>query len=140
MPWLARTADRLGGPGVAGSALVRRLVAERDPATAPTESPLEDVILALLRSAGLPEPARQFEVDGVRIDIAWPAPRLGIEADSRIWHGGRLDVQRNSAKANRLLHQGWRILRFTWADARDRPVQLVDSVRRGLSHAGEQVG
>jgi very-short-patch-repair endonuclease len=132
MSWLGRSLDRLGGRGQPGCALVRALVAERDPAAAPTESRLEDVIVRLLRAARLPDPVRQHRVGGVRIDLAYPGERLGIEADGRIWHGGRLDVQRNSSKGNVLVHQGWRILHFTWADAHHRPGALVESVAAQL--------
>ena len=119
---LRRTLDRLGGPGRSGAGVLRELVDERDPATAPTQSVLEDRLLDELRRAGLPEPVRQYDVAGVRLDFAYPERGLGIEADSRIWHGGRSDVQRNSDKANLLVAHGWRVLHFTWADVRHRRV------------------
>ncbi len=131
-PLLTRTPDRLGGPGRSGAGVLRELVEERDPATAPTESVLEDALLRVLRRGGLPEPVRQYEVGGVRLDAAYPEIRLGIEADSRVWHGGRLDVQRNSDKANALVARGWRILHFTWRDLRHRPSYVVDAVGRQL--------
>ena len=115
---LNRTLARLGGPGRSGAGVLRELVDERDPATAPTQSVLEDMLLRVLRKGGLPEPVRQYEVGGVRLDFAYPEIRLAIEADSRIWHGGRLDVQRNSDKGNVLLAKGWRVLHFTWSDIR----------------------
>jgi len=129
---LASTLERLGRQGRRGAAVLRALVEERDPATAPTESVLEDALLRVLRRAGLPEPVRQYGVGGVRLDFAYPHLRLGIEADSRIWHGGRTDVQRNSDKANVLVAHGWRVLRFTWSDVRRRPAYVVDAVARGL--------
>ena len=138
--WMVRSLARLGGRGRCGSAALGALLSERSPGGPPTESPLEDAIVALLRDAGLPDPVRQHRVGGVRIDLAYPAVRLGIEADGRIWHGGRLDVQRNSEKANTLVHHGWRMLHFTRADAAERPSGVVDSVLRELSAAGEAVG
>lgn len=132
---LTRTLERLAGPGRRGAAVLRKLVEERDPATAPTQSVLEDRLLRELRRAGLPEPVRQYEVGGVRLDLAYPAVRLGIEADSRIWHGGRDDEQRNSRKANVLVAHGWRVLHFTWADVRWRPESAVEAVARELALA-----
>jgi len=108
--------------------VLRALVQERDPTTMPTESALEDALLRVLRQAGLPAPVRQSEVAGVRLDFAYPAYRLGIEADSRIWHGARVDVQRNRDKGNLLVAQGWRMLHFTWSDIRRTPAYVVDSV------------
>jgi very-short-patch-repair endonuclease len=132
---LTRTLERLGGPGRNGAGVLRALVEERDPATAPSESVLEDRLFQLLRRAGLPEPVRQYEVAGVRLDGAYPHRRLGLEADSRIWHGGRLDVQRNSDKANLLLAHGWRVLHFTWSDLTRRAPYVVGSVAQELAWA-----
>lgn len=132
---LGRTLDRLGAPGRSGAGVLRALVEERDPATAPTQSALEDALLGVLRRGGLPEPVRQFEVGGVRLDFAYPHVRLGIEADSRIWHGGRLDVQRNSDKANLLTARGWRVLHFTWGDVRRRAAYVLDAVAPELALA-----
>ena len=132
---LARTIERLGGPGRNGAGVLRALVEERDPATAPTQSVLEDALVRVLRRGGLPEPVRQYEVGGVRLDLAYPDVRLGIEADSRIWHGGRLDVQRNSDKGNVLVARGWRLLHFTHGDIRRRAAYVVDAVTRELAWA-----
>ncbi len=132
---LTATLERLGGSGRRGAAVLRALVEERDPATAPTQSVLEDALLRVLRRGGLPEPVRQYEVGGVLLDCAYPEVRLGIEADSRIWHGGRLDVQRNSDKANLLLAHGWRVLHFTCGDIRRRAEYVVGAVGRELAWA-----
>jgi len=96
---------------------------------------LEDALLRVLRRGGLPEPVRQYEVAGVRLDFAYPHLRLGIEADSRIWHGGRLDVQRNSDKANVLMARGWRVLHVTWFDLLQRWRQVVGAVSDELAVA-----
>lgn len=132
---LTRTLERLGAPGRNGAGVLRALVEERDPATAPTESMLEDLLFRTLKRGGLPAPVRQYEVAGVRLDGAYPPFRLGLEAESRIWHGGRLDVQRNSEKGNILLAHGWRVLRFTFFDLTRRAPYVVDSVGTQLALA-----
>ena len=132
---LTATLERLGGPGRNGAGVLRALVEERDPATAPTQTMLEDLLFRVVRRGGLPAPVRQYEVAGVLLDGAYPDRRLGIEADSRIWHGGRLDVQRNSDKHNRLLAHGWRVLRFTWFDLTRRARYVRDCVGRELELA-----
>jgi very-short-patch-repair endonuclease len=71
----------------------------------------------------------------VRLDFAYPHMKLGIEADSRIWHGGRLDVERNSDKANVLVAHGWRVLHFGWRHIRRGAGRVVDAVVRELAWA-----
>lgn len=138
--WLHRTVERLGEPGRSGAGVLKRLLAERDAATAPTDSMLEDALLRLLRRAGLPDPVRQYLVPvpghpAVRLDLAYPPLLLGIEADGRLWHSGRADVQRNCAKGNLLVGLGWRVLHFTWADVHRRPAYVVGVVRNEMEAA-----
>src|SRR5437870_4358951 len=89
---------------LAGSARTfEQLVMERVNGRRPTESELEDDLLALLRRYGLPEPVPQHEVNCRRIDFADPDLVLGIEVDSVEAHAAKHDVQRNATKANDLL-------------------------------------
>ena len=131
---LRRTIDELGGRGRRGTAGLRELVEARDPATAPTESVLVDRLVAVLRRGGLPEPVRQHRVGGVRVDLAYPEAALAIEADSRVWHAGRGDVQRNSAKRKLLVGLGWRVLHFTWFDVTSRPAYVLATVGPQLAN------
>jgi len=130
---LGRMLDRAGGHGRAGTALLRDLVTERQAGLRSTESPLEDRPVRLLRRHGLPGPVRQHEVllpDGtlVRLDLAYPDLKLGIEADGRIWHSGRADFSRDRRRANRLAAIGWTMLRYGWADL-ERGRAMADEVR-----------
>ena len=74
----------------------------------PTESELEDDLLAVLRRYGLPEPVPQYPCNGRRIDFAYPELVFGIEANSVTAHAAKEDVQRNAEKANDLVD--WWIL------------------------------
>lgn len=134
-PLLRRTLDRLGGSGRRGAAALRLLLDVRDPATAPTESMLEDALVRVLRKGGLPQPTRQHRVGTMRVDLAYPHVRVAIEADSRVWHAGRGDVQRNTSKQNALVARGWRVLRFTWFDVKRRPSYVLATVGPLLSSA-----
>ncbi len=125
---LADTLERLGGPGRSGSGALRRVLEGRGPGVAATESVLEDRMVRLLRRGGLPAPVRQFPVGGVRLDFAYPDRLLGIEVDGAAFHSASADVQRNCTKSNLLVGLGWRILRFTWADIRDRPDDVLDQL------------
>ncbi|MDQ6796445.1 MAG: DUF559 domain-containing protein [Actinomycetota bacterium] len=52
----------------------------------------------------------------VRIDLAYPDVKLGIEADGRVWHSGRADFCRDRQRTNRLASAGWTLLRYGQAD------------------------
>lgn len=101
----------------------------------PTESELEDDLLAVLRRYGLPEPVPQYPYKGRRIDFAYPELEFGIEANSVAAHAAKEDVQRNAEKANDLVE--WWVLYFTEDDVRNRAAELArrveDTIKRRQS-------
>ena len=119
-----RLVEMAARSGRHGSSALRRLLEERG-ARAATESILEDMMVRLLRRAGIDDYERQYWVEGVRLDFARPATKLGIEVNGMAFHTGADDLQRNCRKLNRLLAVGWRVLQFTWADVRYRPDDVV---------------
>jgi hypothetical protein len=97
----------------------------RSPGYDPGRSALESRILAVLARAALPPPERQHPVlrsDGQRafIDLAYPGPKLALEADGWGVHGQRAAFDADRIRANELVLLGWSVLRFTSAmsDAR----------------------
>lgn len=42
--------------------------------------------------------------------------RIVVEADSFEWHGGRADLARDARRYNRMVVNGWLVLRFAWED------------------------
>lgn len=115
-----------------GSLALAPLVASRRAGRAPTESELEDDLLALIRRFGLPEPVPQFLYKGRRIDFAYPELEFGLEAHGVVAHSAKEDVQRNAEKANDLLE--WWILYFTYDDIHGTPAavahRIADAMRR----------
>jgi hypothetical protein len=103
--------------------LLAPLVAARVAGRLPTESELEDDLLAVIRRYGLPEPVPQYPHRGRRIDFAYPELVLGIEANSVQAHAAKEDVQRNAEKANDLLD--WWILYFTYDDVHGNPGKVA---------------
>jgi hypothetical protein len=80
-------AEELAAPGRKGTALLRQVLADRVPGERPVESVLERKLLRVLKSRGLPRPTTQHLVydRGVpvaRLDFAYPAQKIGIEADA----------------------------------------------------------
>jgi very-short-patch-repair endonuclease len=132
---LWRVLERSGGRGRRGAAVLRRILEARDPAQAPTESTLEDEIVAVLRRFGLPEPVRQHKVPRpgrkpLRLDIAYPAELVDIEGDGLRWHTSTQDAQRDRERANFLVTLGYVILRFTVDDVRRRPGEVAGQVEK----------
>jgi hypothetical protein len=91
LPSFAALVDEIGGRGVPGSAIARLLLDERGDGYVPPESELEALTLDVLAKGGLPAPARQIWVkvgrsyaDTGRVDFAYKAARLIIEADSQV--------------------------------------------------------
>jgi very-short-patch-repair endonuclease len=105
---------------------VRRLVvalAARPHGAPPTESDAETLFVQLARRAGFPDPVRQhrLRLRGrlVRLDFAWPALRLAVEIDGARVHGPNA-LPADLRRQNRILLDGWFILRYPWeAVARD---------------------
>jgi very-short-patch-repair endonuclease len=102
------------------------LVAARVAGRRPTESELEDDLLAVIRRHGLPEPVPQHPHQGRRIDFAYPELILGIEANSVSAHAAKEDVQRNAEKANDLVE--WWILYFTYDDVHLTPADVAREI------------
>jgi hypothetical protein len=121
-------------PGGRGDGVIKLRVAESD---GRAESVLETAGRLALKDAGVMLPAVQHEVfDGgelvARLDAAYPDFRLGIEFDGVAVHGAPRALYRDRQRQNRLLHLGWKLLRFTWWDVVHDPAGFVAAVRRGL--------
>ncbi len=119
--------------GLRGVVRARRVLALSSPLA---ESPPESRLRLHLVLAGL-EPIPQYAVrdaDGRllgRVDLAFPGFRLALEYDGRLVHD-RADVfTLDRQRHNRLVAEGWTVLRFTAADLR-RPAELVAQVRAAL--------
>jgi hypothetical protein len=126
---LQRLLERIGKHHP-GHRVLAPLVEARLAGRRPTESELEDDLLALLRRFGLPEPVPQYPYRGRRIDFAYPELVLGIEANSVAAHAAKEDVQRNAEKANDLVE--WWILYFTRDDVDGTPADVARQVQTAI--------
>lgn len=80
----------------------------------------EELLLAQIRQAGLPEPERQFAyAKGRRLkaDFAWPLLHLLVEVTGGIWqrkaHGSVSGVLADIDRLNAATRHGYATLRFT---------------------------
>ena len=131
---------QMGRRGRRGSALFRKILDDHGAAShVPTESEIEDLVLAVLASAGLPAPDRQVVLgdDAApigRVDFLYRNVRLVIEADSRTFHSW-LDAENDRRRDALLMAAGYRVLRITWRSLREEPEVFVAAVRAILSEA-----
>jgi hypothetical protein len=107
-----------------------------------TESELEDLVLAVLRAAGLPLPEPQVEVGGTtapigRTDFLYRLARLVIEADSKKHHGENwLVIVADQRRDKLLVAAGFQIIRTNWHELVNEPELLVNAVRAVLERVG----
>jgi very-short-patch-repair endonuclease len=125
---MARALPRLGRRR--GARKIRRILAE---GPAPTRSVLEDVVLDLIREAGLEPPDVN---NAMRIgsrcfvpDFRWPKRRLVVEADGAPWHEHKLAREDDAERQALLEANGDRVLRVTWEQALRRRSQSVARIR-----------
>jgi phosphoribosylformylglycinamidine synthase PurS subunit len=101
------------------------------------ESPMESVLRWLVHAAGLPRPVLQFVIrDAVgsflgRADLAWPDRKVLVEFDGDVHRDRRVFVD-DLRRQNRLIAEGWIVLRFSSADVLGRPDEVVAEIRRAL--------
>lgn len=119
----------LRGPG---SRRARRVAAHADGRAA---NPFESVLRAIAVEEGW-DVVCQHPVDlegfTVHPDVAAPARRVALEAESWEHHGRRRrDFERDCGRYNALVLAGWLVLRFTWAQVMQSPA-YVRRVLRGL--------
>jgi very-short-patch-repair endonuclease len=100
-------------------------------------SPMESVLRWLLHTAGLPAPELQFVISTASgafvgaVDMAWPDRKVLVEFDGDV-HRDRKVFVGDLRRQNRLVAEGWTVLRFTSADVYGRPDEVVAAIRRAL--------
>jgi len=131
---LRTTAEQL--PTIAPGRSPQRLaevVGRRIPGYQPGDSDLETHVFETIVDAGLPAPIRLYRVtiDGraLTLDLAYPAPKLGIEVDGFDPHRTRGVFETDRIRQNALVLAGWTILRFT---SDSTPGQIVKEVAHAL--------
>jgi hypothetical protein len=129
---LQQCAARLdSGPG-RKLTIVKELLAHRDASFNPGGSASElDVLLRVIREAGLPEPVQQHPIwaNGHRyvVDFAWPERRVFAEYYGLAVHSGASSVAYDSQRLTDLVGIDWRPLVFTDATSDGRMVRDIEN-------------
>lgn len=103
------------------------------------ESVMETRCRLVLLQHGLPRPATQYRVRDTddrpvaRLDLAYPAQRVGVEYDGRDHRDGDRTA-RDSRRDSALAALGWVVLRFNSDDVLRQPHVVAQRVRDTLAH------
>jgi very-short-patch-repair endonuclease len=133
-----RLLERTGTQGRPGVAALAELVALFRDGRRPTQSELEDDLLALLRRFGLPEPEQQFEVKvpgrgSVWLDFAYSDVRFGVEADGDRYHSSPTERAKGRRRDASLAVLDWEVMHFGRVEIDETPREVaaqVDAVLR----------
>jgi hypothetical protein len=129
---------RLGRPGRSGVPQLRDLLVSRGDVDGLTETGFETLLLRALREHGLPRPTTQFELfddDGVfvmRFDAAYVPEKVGVEADSKRWHGTDSRFESDREQRARAGALGWTVVPVTHRQVTTRPTWVGETVGRTL--------
>jgi len=107
-------------------------------------SPLEEQFSALWHASYpcLARPEREYHFDPIyprrRLDFAWPKLKLAVEIEGGMYVRGRHQRARgytnDCRKYNAAVLLGWRVLRYTTLDMKERPMQVVAEVASQLNY------
>ncbi|MFZ1995865.1 MAG: hypothetical protein WAU75_17265 [Solirubrobacteraceae bacterium] len=131
---LADVLDRAGGHR--GRKRLRIVLERQLGGPTLTRSDAEELLLALVRKAGLPDPRVNVHVDGFEVDLYWPDARFGIEMDSFRFHSTRTRFERDRRKDNALRRIDIEVMRVTWWQIEGDPYVLVADITRSLTRRG----
>jgi very-short-patch-repair endonuclease len=101
-----------------------------------TDTGLERRFLALVRSAGLPEPETQVQLNGYRVDFYWRRIGLVVETDGWVYHRTPGQQATDRRRDQTHLAAGLVALRIAEAQIRYEP----DEVVRTLVTVAERLG
>jgi very-short-patch-repair endonuclease len=115
-----------------GAGRLRRALDIYRPQLAVTRSTVEKRFLALVRKAGLPPPAMNFNVGGFELDAYWAAERFVVELDVYETHGTRAAFERDRQRQDDLMMIGVEMIRVTGPRLEREPRQVIERVASHL--------
>lgn len=124
-------------PRRAGAPALRALLDE----PAFTRSQAERMLVALLRTAELPQPRFNARVEGYEVDALWQRERVVLEFDSYAFHATRAAFERDRRKGAALARRRYIVLRTTWRELTQASHALIARTAEALAlSAGAPTG
>lgn len=115
-----------------GAGALRRTLDAYRPDLATTRSKLERRFRALVRQAGLPEPAMNYVVAGMELDAYFEAERFVVELDVYGTHGDPGSFERDRLREDELLIHGIEMVRVTDTRLKREPRATIERVAAHL--------
>jgi uncharacterized protein DUF559 len=94
-----------------------------------TRRELEERMLALIAQFDLPRPLANHTVEGHEVDFYWPAAKLIVETDGAATHLTPTAFEQDRIRDAELTVAGYRVVRFTWRQLRDRPHTVARTLK-----------
>lgn len=113
-----------------GSPAARRML---QAASSGAHSEAERLVIQLLRDARITGWYANYRFGPYSLDIAFPKQRVDIEIDGWAFHSDQEAFQKDRARQNWLMLQGWQVLRFTWLDLTQKPERVLAAIRAAIS-------
>ena len=105
-----------------------------------TRSEAEELLLAIVRGAGLPAPLVNVRRGGWELDFLWAEAGVVVEIDGYRFHSTPASFQRDRVKDAALRSLGLVVVRFSWRQVCDEPLLVAAQLGRLLAHAGRATG
>ena len=123
---IQRAPTRPGAPTI-------RTLLEAEDDSGYTRSRAERRLRDLIGEANLERPLFNQPVLGFVVDAVWPKQRLIVEVDGYTYHHHRTAFERDRRRDQQLIAAGYRVIRITWIQLRDRPIETIASIITALA-------
>ena len=115
-----------------GAPIVRKLL-EREDDSGYTRSKAERLLRDLISKANLERPLFNEPLLGYVVDALWPHQRVIVEVDGYAYHAHRAAFERDRRRDQQLIAAGYRVIRVTWIQLRDRPIETITTIAQALA-------
>jgi very-short-patch-repair endonuclease len=115
-----------------GAPIIRTLLRQEDD-SGYTRSKAERRLRDLIHQAALERPLFNAPLLGYVVDALWPKQRLIVEVDGYTYHSHRAAFERDRRRDQRLIAAGYRVVRVTWIQLRDRPIETITTIAQALA-------
>ena len=115
-----------------GAPTIRGLLRQEDD-SGYTRSKAERLLRDLVSKANLERPLFNEPLLGYVVDALWPKERVIVEVDGYAYHAHRAAFERDRRRDQQLIAAGYRVIRITWIQLRDCPIETITAIVKALA-------